>query len=437
MLKAQWISLFALTLPLAATEPPAWPAELAAYVLTPAPAPAGLQLQKGDRLAICGDSITEQKRYSLIIESYLSACVPEMEITCRQFGWSGEQAGGFIKRMENDVLRFKPMIATTCYGMNDFRYVPYDEALAAEYRRNETEIVRLFKEGGARVILGSPGIIDSVPHWVKQAKGTQQDLNLALSKFRNITLEVAKAEHAGFADVYQPMLLADLAAKQKFGPDFKVAGKDGVHPGWAGQVIMARAFLRAMGIDGDIGTITWDAASQKATASAGHEVISSAGGRLSLRSAKLPFSPGPGDAGTDDSIRTGLALVPFDDELNRFVLKITSPESSAYSVTWGAVSKTYTASELGAGISLAKDFHQNPLVPAFNAIWNAIAAKQDYETRQIKMLVHGPEGEADMDATFALTEKTRARLVEAVRTACKPVEHELLIVPAAASEASR
>ena len=431
MLKTRWISLFVLTLPLAAKESPAWPAELAAYVLTPAPLPAGLQLQKGDRLAICGDSITEQKQYSLIIESYLSACLPEMEITCRQFGWSGEQAGGFLKRMKNDVLRFQPTIATTCYGMNDFRYVPYDEAHAAEYRRNETEIARLFKESGTRVILGSSGIIDSVPHWVKQAKGTQQDLNLALSKFRNITLEVAKAEQAGFADVYQPMLLANLAAKQKFGPDFKVAGKDGVHPGWAGQVIMARAFLKAMGIDGEIGTITWDATTDKAGASAGHEVISAVGGKLSLRSAKLPFNPGPGDEVRDDSIRAGLALVPFDDELNRYILKITSPKSSAYTVTWGAVSKTYTATELSAGISLTKDFHQNPLVPAFRAIWDAIAAKQAYETRQIKTLVHGPEGEADMDATFALTEKTRARLVEAVSNACKPVEHELLIVPAA------
>jgi lysophospholipase L1-like esterase len=431
MLRNLWISLLAITLPLGAKEKPAWPAELAAYVLEPAPESGGLLLKQGDRLAICGDSITEQKQYSLIIEAYLTASLPELGITCRQFGWSGEQAGGFLKRLNNDVLRFKPSIATTCYGMNDFRYVPYDEAIAAEYRKNQAEIVRIFKENNCRVILGSSGIIDSVPHWVKTAAGTQQDLNLALAKFRNITLDVAQAGQAGFADVYQPMLLADLAAKQKFGPDFKVAGKDGVHPGWAGQIIMARAFLKAMGIDGDIATITWDEDSDKASASAGHQVLACAGGKISLRSSKLPFSPGPGDATRDDSIRAGLDLVPFDDELNRFVLKITSPKAMAYTVTWGPTSKTYTAEEMTAGVSLVKDFHDHPLVPAFNAVWNAVAAKQAYETRQIKTLVHGPEGAADMEATFSLTEKARARFVKDLQDACKLADHELTVTSAA------
>ena len=54
-------------------------------------------LQAGDRLAIFGDSITEQKMYSRIIETYLTVCVPELDITVRQFGWSGESAEGFLR----------------------------------------------------------------------------------------------------------------------------------------------------------------------------------------------------------------------------------------------------------------------------------------------------------------------------------------------------
>jgi hypothetical protein len=86
------------------------------------PAHRGLLLQQGDRLAICGDSITEQKMYSRIIETYLTVCVPQLNVTVRQHGWSGEQAPGFLARMDNDVLRFQPTIATTCYAMNDHRY---------------------------------------------------------------------------------------------------------------------------------------------------------------------------------------------------------------------------------------------------------------------------------------------------------------------------
>ncbi|HEY1122637.1 MAG TPA: hypothetical protein VGE67_13585, partial [Haloferula sp.] len=67
-----------LAFPISAKELPPLPAELSAYQLDPAPEPAGLLLKKGDRVAICGDSITEQKRYSVIMESYLTACLPEL-----------------------------------------------------------------------------------------------------------------------------------------------------------------------------------------------------------------------------------------------------------------------------------------------------------------------------------------------------------------------
>ncbi len=420
----------ALALRLSARELPPLPAGLAAYVLEPAPETTSPLLKKGDRLAICGDSITEQKLYSVLLETYLTACLPELEITCRQYGWSGEQAAGFLQRMENDVLRFKPTIATTCYGMNDFRYVPYDEAIAAEFRKNQTAVIDAFQEIGCRVVLGSSGIIDSVPNWVKSAKGTQQDLNLALSRFRNIGVEVARAENVAFADLYRPMLLADHAAKKQHGPDFKVSGKDGVHPGWAGQLIMAYGFFKGLGVDGDLGAVTYDEATGKATAANGHKVLATEDGKITLRSTRLPFCPGPGATDKDDSIRAGLALVPFDDELNRFMFRMESPRAANYTVTWGDHTRTYTAGQLVHGINLAKDFDNNPLLPAFQKIRDAVSQKQAYETRQIKTLAHGPEGAADLDATFALTEKARAPLSKAVLDARQAAEHVLTVAAA-------
>ena len=68
-----------------------------------APQPTGLVLKQGDRLAIIGDSITEQKQYSRIMETYLTVCMPELEITARQYGWGGETAPGFLSRMTNDL----------------------------------------------------------------------------------------------------------------------------------------------------------------------------------------------------------------------------------------------------------------------------------------------------------------------------------------------
>src|SRR5882757_532963 len=77
------------------------------------------QLQAGDMVAICGDSITEQKQYSVFIEDYLLMCQPAPDLKAHQFGWSGEKADGFLGRMSAEVLPFAPTVATTCYGMND------------------------------------------------------------------------------------------------------------------------------------------------------------------------------------------------------------------------------------------------------------------------------------------------------------------------------
>lgn len=71
--------------------------------------------------------------------------------------------------------------------------------------------------------------------------------------------------------------------------------------------------------------MVYDEASGKATAVNGHEVVSTENGKITIRSTRLPFSPGPGATDNADSIRADLALVPFDDELNRFVflLRVT------------------------------------------------------------------------------------------------------------------
>ena len=76
------------------------------------------------RVAIVGDSITEQKLYSKYIEIYLLACAGRGDVHCMQFGWGGERAVGFEARLQNDLGFFSPNVATLCYGMNDGSYVP-------------------------------------------------------------------------------------------------------------------------------------------------------------------------------------------------------------------------------------------------------------------------------------------------------------------------
>ncbi|MEI7650417.1 MAG: SGNH/GDSL hydrolase family protein [Verrucomicrobiota bacterium] len=397
------------------------------YVGLQAPATTSVLLQKEDRLAICGDSITEQKKYSVLMEAYIVAARSDLHVTVRQYGWSGEQAGGFLKRMDNDVLRFKPTIATTCYGMNDFRYVPKDDAIAETYRQNQTAVVRKFKDAGARVVLGSSGTIHSVPPWVKSAKGTWETLNLALLNFRNIDIEVAKAEGVSFADVYWPMLLKGYESRAKFGAGFKLEGNDGVHPGWAGHVMMATAYLEGLGLRGDVGQINVDLAAGKAAAREGQRIMKYEGGVVSLRSFRLPFSFEAGDISKDDTIAAGVELADFQRKLNRLTLKVTGAKSAKVQVTWGADAKVFTAEQLTKGVNLAVEFPKNPTSATFAEIWKAVVEKQAYETKQIKTLFRSPEAKKDMEAVAKSSQVEFDRLAAALKAAIKPVNSTLKV----------
>ena len=43
--------------------------------------------------------------------------------------------------------------------------------------------------------------------------------------------------------------------------------------------------------------------------------------------------------------------------------------------------------------------------------------------------MHGPEGQADMEATVALTEKVHTKLAGELAASMKPVEHQITIKP--------
>jgi lysophospholipase L1-like esterase len=401
---------------------------LAKFHPLPAPENDRQVLKKDDRLAICGDSITEQKMYSRIMETYLTVCQPELNISVRQYGWSGEQAPGFLGRMTNDCLRFNPTVATTCYGMNDHHYRAYEPSIGKVYGSNTLAIIKAFKSHGTRVVIGSAGCVGKRPTWVGDPNASKDDLNLNLCELRNIDVEIAKKEKLPFADVFWPMLTAEYYAIQSYGTNYAVPGKDGVHPGWAGHVVMAYAFLHAFDLDGNLGTFTVDLKSNMAKTSKGHEVVSCRDGEVTITSHRYPFCTGEGDITKDDNVLAGTKLVPFNEELNHMMLVVKHANAGSYLVTWGNETKSFSGDQLSKGINLAAEFVRNPFVENFRKVDEAVAAKQAFETKQIKQTFRSADAKKDMEAVVSQTEKERAPLVAAIKDAFVPVTHTIKIV---------
>jgi hypothetical protein len=145
-----------------------------------------------------------------------------------------------------------------------------------------------------------------------------------------------------------------------------------------------------------------------------------------VTSSRYPFCAS-GSLTSDASIRSGMTLVPFNQELNRLRLVVKGGTASNYTVTWGSESRTYTALQLAQGINLAADFEINPFSKAFANVDTAVLKKQTYETEQVKKIFHGPEGKKDIEAAVKRTEAIREPLAQAIASSMVPVTHRIRI----------
>ncbi|MBC8481756.1 MAG: SGNH/GDSL hydrolase family protein [Planctomycetes bacterium] len=396
-----------------------------------------LLLSKGDTVAICGDSITEQKLYSQFIEAYLTACVPELELNMVQLGWGGERAEGFALRMENDLMPWQPDVVTTCYGMNDGQYRKYDEKIGEYYRTNMLKIAERMKKGGVKTVIGSPGVVDSYT-WKRDLPDFDKVYNENLGKLGQIAKEIAVEYDFAFTDVHNLMAEVMAKAKAKYGQEYPVAGFDGVHPIHNGHLVMAYAFLRALGLDGKIGIITIDM-NGPGECSQGHKVITTQAGEIQVLSSRYPFClQGKVD---DPRATTGIVeFFGFNQDLNRLMLVVKNLKTKEADVVWAQNRKRFTRKQLEDGINLSAEFVDNPFSRPFANLLQRIAEKQKYETTMIKNTLSNfrnfenlAKKDAELKAAFEtvrkkLTEK-HSELSKNVRDAVVPVQYLIKVEP--------
>jgi lysophospholipase L1-like esterase len=391
-------------------------------------------LKPGARVAVVGDSITEQKQYSKFIELYLTVCVPQLDVRCFQFGWSGETASGFLRRMDNDLAAFKPTVVTTCYGMNDGGYRKFDPGIGKNYEDNMRGIVTKLKAQGVTVVVGGPGAVDMVFFRGKSVKPEEYNDNLA--HLSAIAAKLAAENKFPHANVHDAMIAAMAKAQPALGNTYDVCGRDGFHPGANGHLVMAYAFLKAMNLDGNIGAITVDLTG-KATATDGHKILSAANGKVELESSRYPFCFS-GDDKSSGGTRSIVPFVPFNQDLNRLTLVVKNLNAAKAKVTWGKATKSFTRDQLATGINLAAEFLDNPFSDAFAGVEKAVSAKEDFETVMIKDLVTKfPSLSArlggDAECTAAIETLRRkliarqAALSDAVQAARAPVRHTIQV----------
>jgi len=317
-------------------------------------------LRQGGTWCVLGDSITHRGTYHQDVELFYLTRYPETPFQVINCGVGGDSARGALRRLGWDCLDHKPSVVSVMLGMNDVNRNLYDATNSpspeidrmkadadASYRSNMASLTSLITNSGARLILITPSIFDD--------KGDLKATNkpgcaAALTRYANDVKTLAAQRGAEVVDFNGPMTVINVSI-QKTNASATIVGPDRVHPGSVGHFVMAYEFLKAQKPRALVSLIGVDASTGK---SAGCEECRVSG--ITASPDEVSFTclekalPYP----VTDEKKPALGLVPFMDEFNREILKVTGLKLGSYQLLIDNTPiRTYTAENLASGVNLS------------------------------------------------------------------------------------
>jgi lysophospholipase L1-like esterase len=336
-------------------------AAVASAAAAPPPA-AKFYLHPNDSVVFYGDSITEQRLYTMLTELYTVTRYPTLNIRFVHSGWGGDRVtgggGGPIDlRLNRDVLAYHPTVMTIMLGMNDGSYVNHTPANDETFYAGYKHIVETVRGAipALRITAIDPSPFDDV---TRPLTLEPNGYNAVLMKYGDWIRGYASEAKFDFADLNTPVVemlrqanTSDPAVAQKILPDR-------VHPGLGGHIIMAEALLKAWDARSIVSSVTLDAKSGKVIQSDFARVSDvHAGAPLAWtetdEALPLPFAE---MLAQDHDHTLGLAIRSSDvtTALNQQMLQIQSLSAGRYKLSIdGLPTGEWSDADLAQGVNLA------------------------------------------------------------------------------------
>lgn len=414
---------------------------------------ADFQIRDGDRVVFLGDSITEQRLYTTYIEAYALTRHPAWKLTFRNVGWGGDTAwlrqrvhpdeGQLFKAegddlsikvtdavgrgLGRDVLPLKPTFVTVKFGMNDHSYQKFRPDIFRAYERSQTEIATVLGKSGARVTFLTPQPIEE-----RRPDPDNDDRNQSLRKFSDGLRGVAEKTRAGFVDQFTPFMRLMLDARAE-NPKAFIGGGDAIHPGPAGQTLMAWAVLKGMGATPLVSSAAIEVTTQTArTEACTVSEVRWADGVLSFDRLDTAL-PMP----IDPRAEAALKLAPVLAELSRLELKVTGLTATVYEVLVDGESVARVSTkDLSEGWNLSNA--GGPITRQAREVLAAVFAKNDvffnrWRNVQLYSLpgwARGADIEIQRQAEVARLDAQIAELEGKLDALRKPAKHRFELKPA-------
>lgn len=324
--------------------------------------------KEGDRAVFLGNSITDGGHYHSYVWLYYMTRFPNMNLRVFNGGIGGDTAFDMNKRLDGDIFCLEPTVLMVTFGMNDSGYFEYNgdnpkefgEQKYQESIKNYQQMEKRFKElpNTRIVMLGTSPYDETV-----QLKGTLpfRTKNETIKRIVEYQKQSAAENNWEFTDLNEPMTIINRQFQQK-DPSFTLCGRDRIHPDNDGHMVMAYLFLKAQGFAGkDVANVEIDA-NKKQTVTFENCTISNIkrnGKELSFdylaKSLPYPLDTIPRGWEQSKSQAEAMKVVPFMDEMNREMLKVTGLKGNYKLLIDGEEIGIWNAGELAAGINLAKE----------------------------------------------------------------------------------
>jgi len=214
-----------------------------------------MKLNSNDKLLFIGDSITDCERkkpvgeglfhalghgYVSIVDAMLNAIYPELGIRTVNMGTSGNTVRDLKQRWKTDVIDLKPDWLSVMIGINDV-WRQYDQPQITEshvYLDEYESTLRLLVQQAQPLV---KGIVLMTPYYIESNRddAMRATMDLYGAAVKRIAQEYGTVfvdTQAAFDEITTYVYPATLAW-------------DRVHPNMSGHMVLARAFLKAIGME--------------------------------------------------------------------------------------------------------------------------------------------------------------------------------------------
>ncbi|MBC2594419.1 SGNH/GDSL hydrolase family protein [Ruficoccus amylovorans] len=359
--------------------------------------PPASPFQDGSRVVAVGDSITNAGLYQGYVYLYHLTRFPERQIDIFNAGISGDTAQGASDRYGWDIEPLDGNAASVMFGMNDVSgsdLYPADgqgadiEAKRLQrvdaYEANMRALVKRLMDDGIDPILLTPSPYDDTS---TMEAANQPGRNAVLAECGRRVEAIAAENGLVVVDFNTPMTELNQRLQQD-DPAFTLVGKDRVHPGESGHLVMAYLYLKGLNAPADVARVSLDA---RTGAVADEYRCAVSNVKRSADSLSFDYLAEGIPFPVSDGARPALDWIPFTDELNREMLTITDLPKGSYRLSIdGKAITTLTAAELGAGVNLTAypDTPQNQQAKQVQSLYNAKYRSPIAKLRAIAFVEH-------------------------------------------------